>query len=330
MQPLKLVKSGALVVLRNQTLWGVGSLVVATVIGLMMAWIYVSPPWQKIVSFYTDDAATLRPGLQVRIAGISVGKVKDLSLESDQVRIRLLVDPEVFVGDQSQVSVRMLTVVGGYYVNIDSIGDAPIGGKLIPQERVTMPYSLIQTLSDTTKVTTRVKPKPINESLNLIQQGLEGRNLETVSAIIDAGNSLVSAIEKQRGQVTEILDVSNEYVHALTGYRAKLELIIRHVSIQMQQFSLYSEKFGEALYGLGELLLDLKPLADYYVSHRNQAIEKIRHYLNESQLFAARNGLTVRVVHRFQNLFNRVFDAQNAPAGLMATDLCIPVPGSVC
>lgn len=330
MQPHRSVKSRALALLRNQTLWGLGALVMATVIGLVMAYVYVSPPWQKFVSFYTDDAATVRPGLQVRIAGIPVGRVKDLSLESNRVKIRLLVDPGVFVGDQSQVSVRMLTVVGGYYVNIDSIGDASIGGESIPQERVTMPYSLIETLSDTTKVTARVKPKPINESLNLIQQGLQGRNLETVSAIIDAGNSLVSAIEKQRGQITETLDVSNQYVRAFTGYRAKLEQIIRHVNIQMQQFSLYSKGFGEALYGLGEIVIDLKFLGDYYVSHRHQAIEKIRHYLREIQLLSARNGLTVRLGHRFQNLGNRIFDAQNAPPALMESDLCIPVPGSPC
>lgn len=330
MQRLGSVKSGMLALLRSEILWGLGALVVATVIGLVMASIYVSPPWQKIVSFYTADAASLRPGLQVRIAGIPVGKVKDQSLESDRVRIRLLIDPETFVGDQSQVSVRMLTVAGGYYVNIDSIGDSPIGEKPIPQERVTMPYSLIQTLSDTMKITTRVKPKPINESLNLIQQGLKGRDLGTLSAIIDAGNSLVSAIEKQRGQITEILDVSNEYVRSFTDYRERLEGMIRKVSIQLQQFSLYSKGFGEALYGLGQIVTDVKFLGDYYLSHQHQSIEKIRRYLSEAQLLAARNGLTVRVVHRFQNLFNRIFDAQNAAPALLSTDLCIPVPGIPC
>jgi phospholipid/cholesterol/gamma-HCH transport system substrate-binding protein len=44
----------------------------------------------------------------------------------------------------------------------------------------------------------------------------------------------------------------------------------------------------------------------------------------------ARNGLTVRGVPRLQNLFNRIFDAQNAPPGLLASDLCIPVPGAPC
>ena len=61
-----------------------------------------------------------------------MGTVKDLSLETDQVRVRASVDRDAFVGDQSQFEVRMLTVVGGYYVTINSLGDVPLGSRPIP------------------------------------------------------------------------------------------------------------------------------------------------------------------------------------------------------
>lgn len=70
-----------------------------------------------MVVFYTDDAASVRPGDSVRIAGIPVGKVKDLSLEPAQIKVRATVEKEAFVGDRSQIQVRMLTIVGGYYVD---------------------------------------------------------------------------------------------------------------------------------------------------------------------------------------------------------------------
>ena len=40
----------------------------------------------------------------------------------------------------------MLTVVGGYYVSIVSLGDRALGGNAIPLERVTMPYNLMRTI----------------------------------------------------------------------------------------------------------------------------------------------------------------------------------------
>lgn len=106
-----------------------------------------------MVTFYTADAAAIRPGDEVRMAGIRVGTVENLSLEPNRVRVQLHVKDGAFVGDESQVDVRMLTVVGGYYVNINSIGDTPLGAEPIPLERVTMPYNLMQALTDTTKVT---------------------------------------------------------------------------------------------------------------------------------------------------------------------------------
>ncbi|ETB30562.1 mammalian cell entry protein, partial [Mycobacterium avium subsp. hominissuis 10-5606] len=123
------------------------------VVGLAVGWLYVNPPNQQLVTFETDDAISVHPGDTVRIAGIVVGKVKDLAIEPHHVRVRASVDREAFVGDQSQVQVRMLTVVGGYYVTIISLGDAPLGSRPIPKERVTMPYSLIRTLTDSTKIT---------------------------------------------------------------------------------------------------------------------------------------------------------------------------------
>ncbi|MGA7054046.1 MAG: MlaD family protein, partial [Mycobacterium sp.] len=152
-------------VLRNPTVWGAGALVVALVVTLAVAWLYVRPPGQKTITFYTNDAASVHPGDQVRIAGIPVGKVSDLALEPNRVRVRVRVEGSAFVGDQSQVDVRMLTVVGGYYVNIVSLGDTPLGAEPIPAERVTMPYNLMQTLADSTKITNKVNPTPLKESL---------------------------------------------------------------------------------------------------------------------------------------------------------------------
>ena len=84
---------------RSPMFWGVTTLVLGTVIGMVVAWVYVSPPGQQIVTFYTDDAVSISPGDTVRIAGIVVGKVKDLAIEPKQVRVRATVDRDAFVGD---------------------------------------------------------------------------------------------------------------------------------------------------------------------------------------------------------------------------------------
>jgi phospholipid/cholesterol/gamma-HCH transport system substrate-binding protein len=317
--------------LRNPVTWGAGAIAFTVVVALVLGYIYYHPPGHgKVVSFYTDDAVSIRVGDEVRMAGIAVGKVEKLSLEPRQVKVTALVDDDAFVGDRSQIDVRMLTVVGGYYVNLVSIGDTPLGASAIPLARVTMPYSLIRTLTDTTKITENVNTAPVKESLNQIQQGLSGVNVEVVSTVINAGNAIMSTVDRQRGQVTNILNMSDEYIQALSNYRDKFDQLIRKVSILTQTLVLYNGGLSNMVGGLGTVLVQLKTVGDFYEAHRIQFIEKVRDYLNRGRLFVERNGLTIRALKRTQNLFDRILDAQNASPALLATDICMPIPGSSC
>lgn len=326
MQPLKSMR-----VMRSPIALGVGAMAFAVVVALVLAYMhYNTPGVGKIVSFYTDDANAIRTGDEVRMAGIKVGTVTDLKLEPNQVLVTAKINDDAFVGDQSQVDVRMLTVVGGHYVNLASMGNTPLGAQAIPLSRVTMPYSLVSALTDTTKITDNVNTKPVNESLNQISQGLTGTNVQVVSTVIDAGNALMSTIERQRGQVTNILNLSDEYIRALSNYRDKFAQIVRKASILTQTLVIYDKGFSNTLKGLGDVLIALKPLGDFYETHRLEFIEKVRNFLERGRSFVERNGLTIRALKRVQNLFDRVLDAQNADPGLLATDLCVPVPGSAC
>jgi phospholipid/cholesterol/gamma-HCH transport system substrate-binding protein len=316
----------------NPLFWGIATLVIITAIGCAVAGVYIRPPNQQIVTFYTDDAASVHPGDTVRVAGISVGKVKDLAIGPDRVRVRASVDRDVFVGDQSQVEVRMLTVVGGYYVTIIPLGDTALGSRPIPLERVTMPYSLIRTLTAATKITDNVAHKPINESINQLSQGLTGTNTEVVGELLKAGNSITQTLERQKGQLTEILEMSNEYIRRLNGSRQLLEDLIGRVAILEETLILYGRGFSRAIEGLGEVGRRLDAVNGFYFPHRSDFIARIRGVLGEFTAIADRNGLVVRVLRRVRERMQTTLDAQNhgTPPELFATDLCIPTEGSRC
>jgi phospholipid/cholesterol/gamma-HCH transport system substrate-binding protein len=317
--------------LRNPMLWGVIALAMVAVLAVTAAAVYVSPPNQRSVVFYTDDAASVRPGDGVRIAGITVGKVEDMSIEPNQVRIRASVDEDAFVGDQSQIQVRMLTVVGGYYVNLVSLGDKPLGQNVIPAQRVSMPYNLMKTLADSTKITEHVDPKPIRESLDEIQAGLNGTNVDTLSAVIKAGDALTQTIDRQRGQVSQILDLSDEYIESLSNYRDKLKELVSKISILEQTLVLYGKGFAASLKGLGEVGdAFLQPFGKFWVNHREEFIQKVREWQDRTRRWVENNSRLVPRLRRVRDKIERVLDAQNARPELLATDLCIPMPGSPC
>lgn len=317
-------------VLRDPRLWGATALAIVTIIGLTAAMIYARPPGSKVISFFTDDASSITPGMTVRIAGITVGKIAGLSIEPEQVRVRATVDGDAFLGDQSSVQVRMLTVVGGYYVSVDSLGDKPLGSNPIPKERVVLPYSLVRTLTDATKITDGLNPAPINQSLNEIQQGLTGTNLETITSIIEAGTTLTDTMQRQRGQLSEILNMSDEYIEQLAGYRGRLEDLIEKVAILEQTLVLYGKGFAAALQGMGKILQGVGPLGTFYMNHRDDFLEKLTRWQQTVRTWANRNGLVVRILKRTRDRLYQTLDRQNAPPELLATDVCIPLPGTPC
>lgn len=316
--------------LNNPTVWGVGAMAFATVVALIVAMLYISPPGEKLVTFYTEDSASISPGDQVRIAGITVGKVKDLALEKDQVRVRAQLSDDAFVGDRSQIQVRMLTVVGGYYVDLVSLGDIPLGDKPVPLERVTMPYNLMQTLADSRKITENVDANPINESLDQVQNGLTGDNINTLSAMIDAGNSIMATVDKQRGQVSAILDLSDEYIQALSKFSDGLRELVRKASIVEQTLVLYGERFASSLKGIADVFDALAPVGMMYQNNRDDFLEKVRHYQETARYWVERNGAVVRGLRLIRRKVERVLDAENASPELLATDMCMPIPGGSC
>jgi phospholipid/cholesterol/gamma-HCH transport system substrate-binding protein len=318
-------------VIRDPRLWGASALALVAILGLVAAMLYVSPPGDKIVTFYTNDASSITPGITVRIAGITVGKIKDLSIEPEQVRVRATVQGSAFVGDQSNVQVRMLTVVGGYYVNIDSLGDSALGGSVIPQDRVTLPYSLIRALTDVTTVTDRIETPPINQSLNQVQQGLTGSNLESISSIVDAGNKLTETLDHQRGQLSAILNLSNEYLEHLNNYRGQMQMLVQKVAILEQTLMLYGKGFKAAMEGLGDIgVRALQPLGDFYMNHRDKFLAKVIHWQQIVRTWADRSGLIVRILRRTRDRMEATLGSKDAPPELLATDLCVPLPESPC
>lgn len=315
----------------NATFWGTGALVMLTVLGVVAGLLYVSPPGQRQVVFYTNDAASLRAGEDIRIAGITVGKVKELTLEPDQVKVSAMVDDEVFVGDQSLIQVRMLTVVGGYYVNLVSLGDEPLASNPIPIERVTMPYNLMSALADATKITEEVDPRPIRESLDQIQAGINDGNVSAIATIIDAGNALTATIERQRGQISNILNVSDEYLRALNGYSDQLRQMVSKIAILEQTLTVYSKGFAAALSGMGDIGdRFLRPFGEFWVGNRDAFLQKVRDAQDRVRRWADNNSRIIPRLRRVRDKISRMLDAQNAAPELLATDFCVPMPGSPC
>jgi phospholipid/cholesterol/gamma-HCH transport system substrate-binding protein len=77
---------------------------------------------QYIVKARFTNISGLKEGSEVEIAGVTVGKVSKIHLDSDQALVELLINPDVKIQDDSIASIRTQGIIGDKYVKISPGG----------------------------------------------------------------------------------------------------------------------------------------------------------------------------------------------------------------
>ena len=80
-----------------------------------------------------DSVAGLRNGAVVEIAGVEVGRVRSIELESYRAVVAMSIDPGIVLQDDAIVSIRTKGLIGEKYVRVMPGGSdtlIPPGGKL--------------------------------------------------------------------------------------------------------------------------------------------------------------------------------------------------------
>ena len=63
-------------------------------------------------SAYFAEAGGIKPGSDVRVSGLSVGRVSDVHLEGTKVLVDFTVDNGVELGDRTEAAIKTETVLG--------------------------------------------------------------------------------------------------------------------------------------------------------------------------------------------------------------------------
>src|SRR5437879_1007244 len=94
-----------------------------------------------------SEAAGLKSGEEVRIAGVKVGKVEGVSLEGDHVKVKFTSGTPF--GTDTRVQIKIKTLLGSHYLALDPKGPGRQSGhREIPVSRTTAPYDVVPALQD--------------------------------------------------------------------------------------------------------------------------------------------------------------------------------------
>lgn len=165
------------------------------------------------------DASSLKSGDSVRVAGVRVGTVKDVSLQPDnKVVVGFDADRDIVLTSGTKAAVRYLNLVGDRYLElVDSPGSAKIQppGSQIPADRTEGALDLDLLLGGLKPVVQGLKPQEVNALTNSLIQVLQGQdgNLES---LFSKTSSFTNALADNGQNVQQMIDNLNTVVATIS------------------------------------------------------------------------------------------------------------------
>ncbi|MGY0503638.1 MlaD family protein [Nocardia sp. FBN12] len=292
--------------------------------------VYVVPLGKDTYTAELSEAQSVREGDDVRLAGISVGSVTSLELKPDKVIMRFTVKNDVFVGDQTSLDVRMLTVVGGHYVALYPAGSKPLGEKAIPTDRIRLPYSLIETFQDATAPLAAVDGDTVRNNLAAANSAI-ATSPESLRTTLDTVGKYVEMLDRQRAQVSKSIAVVDEYILMYDGAKADLGRLMDNVNMLEDLLLSKKAEMAEAVRLLTSVvnrLAGLAPTWDSTLKPQVQALADALPRLGEL------SGQLEPVIGTVGALQTKLSQLATPEAGVVVDEssarVCVPLPGKAC
>ncbi|MEV0337277.1 MlaD family protein [Nocardia sp. NPDC050717] len=301
-------------------------LVVLFIIGAGI--VYVVPLGKHTYTAELSEAQSVREGDDVRLAGISVGSVTSLELKPDKVLMEFTVDREVFVGDQTSLDIRMLTVVGGHYVALYPAGSRPLGDEAIPADRIRLPYSLIETFQDATAPLAAVDGDTVRENLAAANSAIAA-SPEALRSTLDTVGKYVDMLDRQRSQVSTSIAILDEYISMYDGAKSDLGRLMDNVNLLEDVLLSKKAELAEAVRLLVSVVNRLAGLAPSWDSTLKPKAQELADALPRLRELEGRFEPLLATVSSLQT---KLSELATPEAGIVVDQsaVCVPLPGKAC
>ena len=189
-------------------------------------------------SAYFTESANLKSDDDVRIAGVEVGKVQDVTLDADKGLVKATFTvKDGFVGDQSIVSIKLKTLLGAKYIDIDSIGQGKQSpGKTIPVSRTKSPLDVYPAFTELTNTIDKLNTDQLAESFRTLAQDFSGTPKYVKSAVTGLSR-LSQTIASRNTQLGELLTAARSVTGVLADRDQDLTQLLRDGNLLLQELN---------------------------------------------------------------------------------------------
>ncbi len=171
------------------------------------------------------QAAGIRVGDKVAVSGVQVGTVTGAKIEGDHVVVTLDVDSSLKLGPDAHAAIKMATLLGARYVDLQPGDGSGLKNDTIPRSNTDVPYDIADVVQVGTPKFEALDTKKLAASLNTINSQL-GDSPELVAQALDSVGAVAKVIDQRKGEVDSLLKDLNRVTQLLADNRNSILLII--------------------------------------------------------------------------------------------------------
>jgi phospholipid/cholesterol/gamma-HCH transport system substrate-binding protein len=151
------------------------------------------------------EAGGLKVDDEVRIAGVRVGKVDEVELAGDEVRVSFKVDDAADFGSQTRAAIKVKTILGSMFLALEPAGDGQLReGATIPAARTSSPFDVVEAFEGLASTSDQIDTDQLAESLTTLAD-LTRNTPEEFRGALDGLSRLSSNIAAKDEQLNTLL-----------------------------------------------------------------------------------------------------------------------------
>lgn len=224
-------------------------------------WLMRAPSGTKITAYF-DRAVGLYAGSDVRVLGVKVGKVTDVTPQGAVVKVAFTVDDEFPIPPNASAAVVASSLVSDRYVQLTpAYVDGPVmrSGTEIPRERTATPVEIDEVLNSVNDLSTALGPDGANKTgalsaaVDTAAANLRGNGAELNATLTRLGD-LAGTLSRSRGDLFATVDNLNKFTGTLAESDAQVREFQSRLADVSSNLGAQSDQIGHTLDSLAGAL----------------------------------------------------------------------------
>lgn len=216
--------------------WRVGIfLMVSLLVTFALLTIYGQFRFQEGKTYTAEfmNVSGLKNGNMVRIAGVEVGKVQDIRINSDAtVRVEFSADDSITLTEGTKAAIRYDNAFGGRYLSLEegAAGTKKLSpGQTIPLARTKPALDLDAVIGGFRPLFRALNPEQVNELSAQLIQAFQGQG-PTIGSFLDQAAAVTNTLANRDLLISQVIDNLNVVFGSLGGQSDQLDKAVASLS----------------------------------------------------------------------------------------------------